>query len=526
MSLKKEGQGRVVIAAYDFGTTGCKASFYKQDGELVATAHHPYPTNFPQVGWVEQDPADWKTAFLRTTTELLDRSKIQPSEIACIAFSGHMMGCVPVDKNGTPLSNRAMLWADNRSRLQADRILEVIGWERFYSDTGGGLDVVLYPAAKIGWIKENEPDLYRQTAKFIGTKDVICAWLTGNIATDFSDASNTGLLHLKNHTWQQDFLKTLGIDQDKMPQLLPSTAIVGKLSHQAARTVGLIEGTPVVLGGGDVACGTAGAGAITENVPYMCIGSAAWVSVATKEPVIHMLARPMTVAHVVPGLYTSQIIMFSAGVAYKWARDEIFLESSLPGQEDSESDSFEQVNQLAATSPIGSRGVIFLPYMRPGGAPHFDLSARGAFVGLNLTVKKADLIRAALEGIALNVRIMLQHLEEKRVFDNIRIIGGGAKSDLWRQIFANVLKKDVLTLSAQQEANTLGAAVVGGVAIGAFEDFSAVYRFTRITEVTSVDPDAASIYDELFQVFRECYEGLRGTNKSLSQTRASRMADG
>lgn len=516
----------MIIAAYDFGTTGCKASFYEEDEGLVATAYHPYPTNFPQEGWVEQDPADWKTAFVGTTTELLDRSKIQPSKIACIAFSGHMMGCVPVDKNGTPLSHRAMLWADNRSRLQADRILEAIGWKRFYSDTGGGLDVVLYPAAKIAWIKENEPELYRQTAKFIGTKDVICAWLTGNIATDPSDASNTGLLHLKSHAWHQDFFEILGIDLDKMPQLLPSTAIVGKLSHQAARTVGLIEGTPVVLGGGDVACGTAGAGAVTENVPYMCVGSAAWASVATKQPIIHMSARPMTVAHVVPDLYTSQIIMFSAGVAYKWARDEIFLGVSPPGQKDSESESFDQVNQLASTSPIGARGVIFLPYMRPGGAPHYDLSARGAFVGLNLTVRKADLIRAALEGIAFNLRIMLQHLEENRVFDNIRIIGGGAKSDLWRQIFASVLKKDILTLSARQEANTLGAAVVGGVGIGAFEDFSAVDRFTKVTEVTSFDPDAASIYDELFQVFRACYEGLRHTNESLSHTRAARSSDG
>jgi len=513
----------VIIGAYDFGTTGCKASLCREDGELLATAHHPYPTHFPQEGWVEQDPADWKRAFVRTTAELLETSRIRPGEVACIAFSGHMMGCIPVDKEGAPLSPRAMLWADNRSRAQADRILEAIGWKRFYSDTGGGLDVVLYPAAKIAWIKEHQPDLYRRSAKFIGTKDVICAWLTGNIATDPSDASNTGLLHLKSLAWHEDFLEILGIDLDKMPRILPSTAVVGKLSHEAARTVGLTEGTPVVLGGGDVACGTAGAGAVTEDVPYMCLGSAAWVSVATREPIIDLSARPMTVAHVVPGLFTSQIIMFSAGVAYKWARNEIFLGPESPGREESES--FARVDRLAGTSPMGARGVIFLPYLRPGGAPHYDLNARGAFLGLNLTVKKADLVRAILEGIAFNLRIMLEHLEKKGAFKSIRIIGGGAKSDLWRQILAGVLKKDILTLSARQEANTLGAALVGGVGIGVFEGFSAVDRFTRVTGVTSSDPDAASVYDELFQVFSECYGGLRHANESLSRTRASQTVE-
>jgi len=511
----------LIIAAYDFGTTGCKASLYGQDDGLIATAYHPYPTHYPQEGWVEQDPHDWKTAFIKTTQALFTQSKIQIREIACIAFSGHMMGCVPVDAKGEPLVNRAMLWADNRSRSQADRIVAAIGWETFYAETGGGLDVVTYPAAKIPWIKKNQPDLYRQSAKFVGTKDVICAWLTGNVATDFSDASNTGLLHLKDRVWHQGFLRTLGIDRDKMPQLLPSTSIIGKVSSTAARTTGFLEGTPVVLGGGDVACGSAGAGSVTEGVPYMCVGSAAWVSVATREPIIDPAARPMTVAHVVPDLYTSQIIMFSAGVAYKWARDEIFFGPASGTRENPDAESFDEMNQLAATSPTGSKGTVFLPYMRPGGAPHYDLNARGAFVGLNLTTTKADLLRASMEGIAFNVRAMLEHLEGDRVFDHIRIIGGGSKSDLWRQIFADVLKKRVLRLSAQQEANTLGAALVGGVAIRVFEDFSAVEKFAQVDDVTSFDPEAAQVYDDLFPVFEVAYRGLKKANESLGRTSVS-----
>jgi xylulokinase len=162
--------------------------------------------------------------------------------------------------------------------------------------------------------------------------------------------------------------------------------------------------------------------------------------------------------------------------------------------------------------------------MRPGGAPYYDLNARGAFIGLSLTSSKADLLRASMEGIALNVRAMLQHLEGDRAFDKIRIIGGGAKSKLWRQIFANVLKKEVLRLSAQQEANTLGAALVGGVATGAFENFSVVDKYAAIEEVTSFDAEASAVYDELFHVFGEAYRGLKQANELLSRTRASQQS--
>jgi xylulokinase len=510
----------MILAAYDLGTTGCKASLFSESGSLLATAYREYPTYYPQEGWAEQDPGDWNAALIRTTKQLMEQSGVRARDIACLSFSGHMMGCVAVDARGRPLSNRAMLWADTRSRWQADRLIERLGWETFYRDTGSGLDVAMYPAVKISWIRESQPELYRRAAKFIGTKDVVCAWLTDRVATDFSEASDIGLLHLRERRWHLDFLEALGIDPAKMPEILPSTSVMGGLTAEAAAGLGMLAGTPVVLGGGDVSCGTAGAGAIDKGMPYMCIGSAGWVSVVGDSPLIKLPARPMSVCHVVPGLYCSQIIMYSAGVAYKWMRDQIVI-SAGPGLKEPDSGAFKKMDALAGDSPPGARGVLFLPYLRAGGAPHYDAEARGAFLGLSLAVTKADLLRAALEGVAFNIRIMVEGLEGDSRFEQMRIIGGGAESPLWKQIFADVLQRNICTLSTRQESNTLGAAVVGGIGVGILSDFSDIERFNKVTEITVPDPAGSELYQRLLPVFMEAYRGVRDTNSALGKLTGS-----
>jgi len=513
----------MIIAAYDFGTTGCKASFYQENGAIVATVYREYDTYFPQKGWVEQDPWQWRKVFICSTKELLEKTEISPNQIACIALSGHMMGCIPVDTKGTPLTNRVMLWADTRSETQSERILKKIGWERFYRDTGGGLDVILYPAAKIPWIKENQPEIYQKSAKFLGTKDVIAAWLTGNLATDFSEASDTGLLHLEKRRWHEDFLIELEIDQGKMPDLLPSTAVVGTLTQEAALDTGLLSGIPVVIGGGDVLCGAVGAGAIEEGCSCMNIGSAGWISVITRNPIIDLHARPMTICHVVPDLYASQIIMYSAGVAYKWARDAIYLQDRDSEVNITEGQIFDAMDKLAESAPPGSKGLLFLPYLRGGGAPYYDINARGSFLGLHLAVRKAEILRSVLEGVAFNMRIMMNSLEKHANFRDITIYGGGSRSTLWKKIFANILNKNIITLSAQQEVNTLGAALTGGVGIGMFTDFAEISRFISVKEIESPDSYLSRLYDELFLVFEFAYEDVAEIFKNLGETHASSL---
>jgi xylulokinase len=513
----------MILAAYDLGTTGCKASFFDESGSLVATEYKEYPTYYPREGWVEQNPEDWKDAVILTTRQLLQRSTVKAKDIACLCFSGHMMGCVPVDSDGRPLEKRTMLWADSRSTVQAKRLVDRFGWERFYRETGSGLDVLLYPAAKIPWIKENRPALYKRAAKFIGTKDVVCAWLTGTVATDYSDASDIGLLHLTERRWHSELIETLGIDVAKMPEVLPSTSVIGKLSSEVAEQIGFLAGTPVILGGGDVSCGTAGAGAVGKDTPYFCIGSAGWVSVVSDRPLINIQARPMSLCHVVPQLYCSQIIMYSAGVAYKWIRDQLFSSAVAGEQMHSDTDAFKKMDGLAETVPAGAGGVLFLPYLRAGGAPHYDVNARGAFLGLNLAATKAHLIRAALEGVAFNIRIMVGYLEENAPFPELRIIGGGAESRLWKQIFADVLQKNICTLTTQQESNTLGAALVGGIGIGILTDFSDINRFNEVKEVTVPNPEDSKTYQQVFPVFAQAYRGIESTNRSLGRISEKRI---
>jgi len=498
----------MILAAYDFGTTGCKGSFFNEKGALIATAYYEYPTYFPHPGWVEQEPEDWKKALCAVTKNLLEKSKIDPSDIACLSFSGHMMGCVPLDSHGDPIAKRVFLWADTRSIAQADDLENKLGREKFYTETGSGLETVLYPAAKIPWIKQNQPDVYQNTVKFVGTKDMICAWLTGRIATDYSEASDIGLLDISDRCWHDEFLDVLDIDADKLPEVVASTTVIGKLRREPAQNIGLLEGTPVVIGGGDVSCGTAGAGAVVENVPYMCIGSAGWVSVACKDPIIHPIGRPMTLCHVVDDLYCSQIIMYTAGVAYKWMRDEVFSFKVAGKDLEPEENAFALMDQLASNSPPGSNGVLFLPYLRPGGAPFYNSNSKGAFLGLSLPIKKEDLLRATLEGVAYNVSLMVPLLEEHHPFPNIRIIGGGSESQLWKQIFADVLQKEILSLTAQQEANTLGAALVGGIGIGLLDKFTEIDKFNKIEDTIKPQKENFKIYQKGIQAYNQAFQGL------------------
>jgi len=498
----------MILAAYDFGTTGCKGSFFDVNGSLVATAYHEYPTYFPQEGWVEQEPEDWIKAISTVTKDLLAKSEINPADIACLSFSGHMMGCVPVNKNGDPLTDRAFLWADSRSQLQTENLEKIIGRERFYTETGGGLETILYPAVKIPWIKQNQPDIYNKAVSFLGTKDTVCAWLTGRLATDYSEASDIGLLDINKRCWHEEFLRILDIDPQKMPELVSSTTVIGKLQRKPAQEIGLLEGTPVVIGGGDVACGTAGAGVVSEGLPYMCIGSAGWVSVACKEPIIHPVGRPMSICHVVDDLYCSQIIMYSAGVTYKWMRDEVFS-FQLPEKENKpESGAFKLMDQLAKSSPPGANGVLFLPYLRPGGAPFYNPASKGAFLNLSLPTTKADLLRATLEGVAYNISLMITYLEEDQHFPDIRIIGGGSESRLWMQIFADVLQKNIISLTAQQDANTLGAALVGGIGIGIIKEFSEIDRFNKVEEIIRPNEENFSVYQDRTKEYKAIFESL------------------
>lgn len=510
--------GPEVVLAHDFGTTGNKATLFTPEGELLAAYYLPYSTEYPKPGWVEQDPDDWKRAFVSSTKAVLEKGGIRPEELVAVTFSAHMLGCIPMGKDGSVLRKKAILWPDHRSEEQARVIEERIGWEDFYHRTGGGLELALYPAAKLLWLKENEPELYRRTYVFLGTKDLLVHWLTGRFVTDYSDASNTGLLDLARRRWAEDYLEVLGLDRGKLPEeILPSDEVVGRISREAAKETGLAPGTPVVLGGGDVPCAAVGAGVVSEGTAYNYIGSASWTAVAGTKGVFDPGMRPFTLCHLVPGMYVSQLATYSAGVVHEWFKEHICVAETRDAKRQGISP-YELMDGAVAGSPPGANGLIFLPYMRPGGAPFHDLDARAALLGLELRHTRADVLRAVLEGISLNIGLVCNALEKGagKPFKEIRAIGGGAKSRVWLGILTSVLGKRVTTLTSSQEANCLGAAMTAYVALGRYEGFEqAAAGMITVGEQIDPDPASVSVYESLIPLFRRAYKQIAPIHMEL-----------
>jgi len=508
------------VLAHDFGTTGNKATLFTPEGAVLASHYLPYPTEYPHPGWAEQDPEEWKRAFIGSTSVVLERAGVDAKELAAVSFSGHMLGCIPVDRDGEVLRRRVFLWADHRSREQADLIEERIGWEAFYRKTGGGLELALYPAAKQRWIKENEPDLYKKTHLFLGTKDYLVHWLTGRFVTDYSDASNTGLLDLERRCWLDEIGEALDLDLRKLPEeILRSDVVVGRISREAAAVTGLAEGTPVVLGGGDVPCAAVGAGVVTAGTAYNYIGSASWVAVAGQRGVFDVTMRPFNLCHLVPDMVVSQLATYSAGIVHEWFKDQICV-SEARDAESAGSSPFDAMDGEAASAPPGANGLLFLPHMRGGGAPFHDLNTRGALLGLELGHRRGDVLRAVLEGISLNIALLCRALEKgvRVPIEELRVVGGGAKSRTWLEILASAIDKPVATLAASQEANCLGAAMTAYVALGRYDDFrSAAERMVEIEDRVSPDPSASRVYRRLVEVFHEAYRQVSPIHEMLRQ---------
>jgi xylulokinase len=495
-----------MIIAHDLGTSGNKATLYDDQGTLLSSAFFGYSTEYPHVGWAEQDPQDWWKAVCTSTHELLRQGGVGRNEVACLVFSGQMMGCVPIDRNGRPLRN-AIIWADQRSVEQARWIAERISPEKVYRLTGHRLSPS-YSAAKMLWIRDHQPDVYMSAYKFVNAKDSMVARLTGAFVTDLSDASGMNLYDLERGAWSEAILQAARIDPAQLPELHQSIDVVGELKRDVAEEVGVAAGTPVVIGGGDGSCAAVGAGVVREGSAYNYIGSSSWIGLATKAPIYDPDMRTFNWAHLVPGMFSPTGTMQTAGGSYQWVRDQLCpLEAQSAARLGLSP--YELMNLEANQSPIGARGLIFLPYLLGERSPRWNPKARGAFIGLTMTHKRADMIRAVLEGVAMNLRVILEaFLDQGAIIESVRVIGGGARSKLWNQIMANVYGHLILRPTLLEEATSMGAAIAGGVGVGLFPDFSIAEHLTSIANKTEVDPEAQAVYDRLYRVFEIAYQAL------------------
>jgi xylulokinase len=417
-----------------------------------------------------------------------------------------MMGCVAVDKNANPLRS-AIIWADTRAVEETRLLIEKVGMEPAYRITGHRTNASL-SGEKMMWIQRHQPEIYQKTYKFLQVKDFIAARLTGKFVTDYSDASGTDLYDLTGYVWSETMVKAAGLDIAKLPDLHASIDVIGEVIPKAAEATGLKLATPVVIGSGDGACAATGAGVVREGSAYTCIGSSAWIGIATSQPVIDPAMRTFTLAHLIPGLYTASGPMQSAGGAYQWVRDQLCIPEKLASEELGISP-YELMNLQVLKSEPGANGLFFFPYLLGERSPRWNPEARAAFFGLSMSHTRADMIRATLEGVTYNLRVILEALQQQgEPFLNMRVIGGGANGAVWRQILADIFGIPVQRPSLLAEATSFGAALAGGIGVGIYPDLFMAESLTPIVDTTLPNIKLKSRYDQGYAFFNRAYEAF------------------
>ncbi len=494
------------ILAHDLGTSGNKATLFSEAGKLAGSSVYTYNTDYFNETWAEQDSASWWRAVCETSKALLADTGIDAGQIAAVCFSGQMMGCLCVDKQGKAL-RRSIIWADQRAQEQAAQLDERISLREFYHITGHR-NRASYGLQKLMWVRDNEPEVYEQTYKTLNAKDYIVFKLTGRFCTDYTDANSNTCLDINSMQWSEKILEASGIDPNKLPDLLASTAIAGEVTDQAALETGLAIGTPVVIGGGDGLCANIGAGSYKPGRAFSYVGSSAWIATTSEKPLYDEDMRTITWAHIVPGLYSPNGTMQTAGGAYQWLRNTVCTHESFLSQQ-SGSSAYSYMNEEAAKSAPGSNGVIFLPYLLGERAPRWNADVRASFLNMAMENTRADMIRSVMEGVTMNLAIILDAIRIQQDIREMIVIGGGAKGDIWRQMMADIYNATVKAPTLLEEATSMGAAITGGVGVGLFKDFSVVDDFLEIANVQQPDLNTADVYRLARQRFERFYHALK-----------------
>ncbi len=501
------------LLAHDLGTSGNKAVLYTLEGQLVASRTCPYDTRFFNGNWAEQEPLDWWAAVCGSTRELLEAAKASASDVAVVALSGQMMGCTPVDREGHAL-RPSILYCDQRATKECGELLSKIDQKSFYAILGHRASAS-YALEKLMWIRDHEPAIYARTHKTLCAKDYINCRLTGRMATDYSDASGTNAFDLNTFRWSEKILDLAGVDGEMFPEAMESTAILGTITSQAARETGLKEGTPVAAGGGDGSCAGVGVGCVKPGTAYNYLGSSSWIGLTVEKPIVDEEMRTMNWAHCVPGYLHPSGTMQTAGASHNWLKNTLCQKEIEEGARLGVSP-YELIDAAVARVPAGANGVLFLPYMLGERTPWWNPNARGAFIGLNLATKRDDMLRAVLEGITMNLGIIVNIFRRHVPIEAITVIGGGARSQIWRQMMADIYGCPVESLNFLEEATSMGAAVIGGVAAGLFDGFDVIHRFVRVDHTAVPDAEQQKVYCRLMPVFEKAYRSLVGVYEDLA----------
>ncbi|MBP3371763.1 MAG: xylulokinase [Clostridia bacterium] len=478
----------------DLGTSSLKLLLMDAEGKILNTVSHDYPLEFPQPGWSQQNPEDWHKALLKGMPELLEG--FDASEVAGIGSGGQMHGLVVLDKDDNVI-RPAILWNDGRTAKQVDYLNDVIGTAKL-SELTANIAFAGFTAPKILWMKENEPENFAKIAKIMLPKDYINYILTGVHACDYSDASGMLLLDVEHKCWSREMLDICGVCECQMPKLFESFECIGTVKPDVAKTLGIPADVKVAAGAGDNAAAAVGTGVVGEGGCNISLGTSGTVFISSKTFGVDSNNALHAFAHA-DGGYHLMGCMLSAASCNKWLMEDIFGTTDYAAEQ-----------APITEDKLGENHVFFLPYLMGERSPINDTNARGTFIGMTMDASRADLTQAVLEGVAFAIRDSVEVAKSLGIEINTsKVCGGGAKSALWKRIFANVLNAELECLESEQGPG-MGGAMLAMVACGEYPDVQSVCdKLVHVASTVKPEPKLVAKYEKRYQQFKQIYPALK-----------------
>lgn len=501
----------------DIISSGMKTSLFSAEGRLLGEEYRPLPIRLEE-NRAEQPAEAWASCLKETVSGILKKCPDYP--ISAVAFSAMSQVCLCVDKDGKPLGP-AFTWSDSRAGEIPDP-LEKIFSDQYLHRLAGFPNTPNSSIRKLYWIRKMWPEVYNKTACMLQCKDYLAYLLTGIMATDYTDAATSGALDIEHGVWAAEIIEGLGLDRKKLPKLLPSHAIVGRVTKEAEGRFGIPEGTPVVMGAGDNVCSAIGAGCVEPGDVYMSLGSSSWVAACTEKPVFDDDLLFSVFPHGVSGRYLSFVNYQTAGVIFKWLKNAILqydpegCREVLPYKNVYP---YTAMEEFVRASTPGAGGLVFLPHLLAGDSSHRESWARGAFIGLSWQHTRADVVRAALEGVTFELRYFLEAVVGERKPKSLTVTGIASHERVWLQILADVLGIPVKNTELHDTPDSIGAAVLAGQGIGDYENFDRADDFRTFEETFFPDDGRHESYEALYEIYRNAFSGISETLKELENWR-------
>jgi len=498
-----------MLLGIDLGTTTAKvALFDEQSGEIVAYAGREYPTYQPKPGWAEQDVNDWWAIVSSVVREAINKARVDPREIKGIGVSSHREAVALLDKDGRPLG-RVIIWLDKRSTPQAEWIKKNFDTKEIYRRTGLIVDPT-FTATKLLWLKENAPEILAKAKWALQPKDYLVYRLTGVPTTDVSVASRTLLFNINELKWDSQLFQDFGLSEYEhiFPEARFSDEIVGEVMEEAARDTGLAPGTPVVAGGGDRGCEVLGAGVLGPDKIEESTGTGSTTATTVDSPRLDSEMRVVLTAHVIRGKWSIEAGLSTAGAILRWFRDQFAQGENLLANM-TRRRAYEYLDMEAEYVPPGSNGLIVVPFFSGARAPRWNPLAKGLIFGLTVYHTRAHVFRALMEGIAYEIRKVIETLEELGIkAEEIRLLGGGGKTPTWARIKADITGRRVALLEFL-DAALIGDAILAGKGTGAFQTYDeGVRRLVKIKRTIEPDPRYVKAYEKYYRLYEKLIQAV------------------